>query len=322
MTLVFTERKPIADFSELRHSARTFPGLAHLKPKVIGHDGRTHWYQSVESARLPHDPRGICIRLPAGWNPRLGSRCPIVVLHDGQCALDNGPDYLAHKPKIGFDTICDKLTRDRIIPPVVLVAMFHSNNREGEYAPASVSGKWSRLQEHSELILNELLPDIRDRYLTSTAPEETVIVGTSYGAHSAARVAAASGGRIGRVGCMSPSLAATKDSLVEGFSIGKPYSGRIYLDTGSCEASKAHFGEVENALKNLGMVGPDRLFCFELTRETHDEESWRFRAELMLAYLLAESGASFLCSDYVRNFFERVRNRPDRGRPYRDPNNV
>lgn len=100
------------------------------------------------------------VYLPANHQPERAH--PVVVIHDGA-------DYMTYAD---LTVSLDNLIASGVIPPIIAV-LVQTRDRPGEY---------SRGRRHARYLVNDLLPQVGDRYQLSAHVEDRVLVGASLGA--------------------------------------------------------------------------------------------------------------------------------------------
>jgi enterochelin esterase-like enzyme len=123
---------------------------------------------------------------------------PTIYFNDGQ-------DMLALRM---FDTL-NRLYTEGALRHTIIVAMYCNENRINEYGTARQSdykNRGNKARSHTNFVVHELIPYIRDEFRCATEPENTAFAGFSLGALSALDIAWAHPMLFGKVGVFSGSL--------------------------------------------------------------------------------------------------------------------
>ncbi len=99
--------------------------------------------------------------------------------------------------------------KNKFSQPFVTVGIHADGNRMSEYGTASqadYAGRGDKAKNHTQFIVRELLPFLRQQYPCETDPRKVVIAGFSLGGLSAFDVAWANAETFGKVGVFSGSL--------------------------------------------------------------------------------------------------------------------
>jgi enterochelin esterase-like enzyme/outer membrane protein assembly factor BamB len=139
-----------------------------------------------ESAVREGKKRQARIYLPTGYAPKGDRRYPVMFVHDGKDALEQGL----------MKNVLDHLIGVRVEPLVAVFIMPDPNNPNADRAEGD---------KYAEMVMKELVPAIDARYATRTDAVARAMVGITGGANNALTLVFANPQMFGRVG----SLAAT-----------------------------------------------------------------------------------------------------------------
>jgi enterochelin esterase-like enzyme len=140
----------------------------------------------------------IDIYLPPDYHLSMGRRYPWLLLNDGQ-----------DLPVMHFSAILEKLYYTHQIPPIVVIGIYAGRDRVREYGvmrQADYKGRGDRAKQYCHFLLEELLPDLKQRFRLSDAADQSLIAGFSLGGLSAFDIAWAYPHIFGRVGVFSGAL--------------------------------------------------------------------------------------------------------------------
>ncbi|MFC4762712.1 alpha/beta hydrolase [Dyella koreensis] len=164
-------------------------------------------------------PMHISVYLPPGYAAHPGRHYPVLYANDGQ---DMGA--------VGLSSTLAALYRDRLIEPIIVVAVDMPPDRAGAYGLSdrkqarSVVGD-SRIgpigthaQDYTQWFVTRLVPAVDARFRTQRTPEGRAVLGWSLGGLHAFNLAWQYPELFGRVGAFSPSFWLAKDRS-DGLSI-------------------------------------------------------------------------------------------------------
>ncbi|HLI78057.1 MAG TPA: alpha/beta hydrolase-fold protein, partial [Acidobacteriaceae bacterium] len=147
----------------------------------LDHNPRLRHLRGFHSSFLADD-RTICVWLPIAYGTEPERRFPVLYLHDGQNLFDGRTSYVPGRTWCAHAT-ADRLTRERLIEPVILVGIANAGHRRmDEYTP---SRDWrhggGKSPLYARLLVDELKPLIDSCLRTRTGPENTGLGGSSLG---------------------------------------------------------------------------------------------------------------------------------------------
>ncbi len=193
----------------------------------------------LDATQFGHHRRAV-VWLPPAYMRSQDSRHPVLYLLDGQDSLDALAS--AENETLGADTWVRRLAKYGLIPELILVTVFHSEEfgeRDEELSP-----QWKG-PKMADFLVSDLKPFIdftfcRDR--TLSAPEHTGVLGFGLGGCLALWMALRHRGSFGRFGCLSPFYEDLASDSPEQCYLAhelratkglKPGSARIYFDHGT-----------------------------------------------------------------------------------------
>jgi enterochelin esterase-like enzyme len=228
-------------------------------------------------------PRFVRVYVP----PRdaKGPPSPVLYLFDGQNVFDDGPSFAGgwHLHKVARG-----LAKKHGRAPV-LVGIDHGGEaRIGELAPWPPERGGGRTDALVDWIGGWLGPRLRAEYHLSSEPRDVGIGGSSLGGLAALYAHFRSPEHFGLVLSMSPSLWVGRGALFEYVaSRSKPWTSRIYLDSGKLEAGGAMLRAADRLAGELRARGWDdgSLRFVAAARGAHNERSWRRRAPGAMEFL-------------------------------------
>lgn len=227
--------------------------------------------------------RDIIVWLPPGYESESAKRYPVLYMHDGVSVFN----------KWHIDEIAKPLIASRQIEPLIIVMVSNGgsqNDRFDDYTPTRMSNLKSggKADFYGQMLVEELKPLIDSQFRTLPDAPNTALGGTSLGGLVSLYLGLKHPTVFGKLAVMSPSVWWDGKLIVRKVkALSSKPSLRIWLDIGKGEGSRA-IGEVKelrDALVKKGWVLDSDLMYFEDKRGTHDEESFKKRAEPMLKYL-------------------------------------
>ena len=245
-------------------------------------------------SRLLRNRRDILVYLPRGYRRAIRQRYPVLYLHDGQNVFDAATSFGG--VEWGADESAQRLTRQRLIEPLIIVAVPNvGKNRIHEYAPSrgviettATRQKRSRglLRRYGRFLIEELKPFIDYHYRTRPEPESTGLGGSSLGGLATLTLGLWYSNVFNRLAVMSPSIwwddcviYRIVDQLTE-----KPPL-KIWLDTGTNEDGWERARVLRDRLVEKGWRLDDDLEYVEAIGADHSEAAWGYRFEAVLRYL-------------------------------------
>ncbi|WP_186728924.1 alpha/beta hydrolase [Sphingomonas panacisoli] len=233
-------------------------------------------------------------------------RYPVIYLHDGQNVYDDpspwsGKSWAVHRALA-------KLIAERKVRPAILVAVWNTDNRLGEYMPeaavppvvapgdpnaddlfkklpverAKIAG-----DAYLAFLADELKPLIDKQYRTLRGPRDTMLMGSSMGGLISAYALVRYPTVFGAAACLS-----TAWPIGDGFTERwfethlPPYTARLYFDygTGTNDGTIAPFQAKLDAAAGKRRGWVSRAF----PGAEHSERAWAARVDIPLTFLLGK----------------------------------
>jgi predicted alpha/beta superfamily hydrolase len=229
-------------------------------------------------------PRYVRLYIPArGGEPR-----PILVLFDGQNVFGDEGSFAggwhAHEA-------VEKLARSR--PAPIIVGIDHGGEtRAEELVPFETPGIHGRADIFLEWIVRDILPMVRGDYSTIAGPAGVLVGGSSLGGLAALYAHHRRPDIVGGALAMSPSLWVGRGALLSYVEREpRPWTSKIYLDTGAGEGGGRMSGSVQRLEKIFEArgYGKDKLLVRIDKRGAHNERSWRRRLPAALRFFYLPS---------------------------------
>ncbi len=272
---------------------------------------------AFSSAYLP-DARDVAIWLPPSYGTELDRRFPVLYLHDGQNLFDPHTSYVPGRTWAAHIT-ADRLTREDLIEPVILVGINNAGQRRmAEYTPSRdwrYGGGQGPL--YARLLVDELKPLIDSTLRTKTGPAETGVAGSSLGGLISLAIGLDYPQVFGKLGVLSPSVwwnrrdiltrIGPEDSrrprILPPFRLGNPPPRpetvfnderprpRIWLDMGMAEGLR-HLRDadlLQQRLLTRGWREDVDLKYLRVPGGVHDEDAWARRFDRVLQWLFPKT---------------------------------
>lgn len=257
----------------------------------------------IEDIELPtfKDKRKIRIYLPPHYKDS-NTRFPVIYMTDAQNVFDN---KTANAGEWEIDELMENFAAKKSPITSIVVAVDHADeNRMLEYLPFSQDNQFAinsgvnnlakgKGDEFSDWLVNELKPNIDQRYRTKPEREYTSMMGSSMGGLISCYTALRHQEAISKTACLS---SAFLKRLVNSHLINyikqtsKQFPMKFYFDIGDNEFGlfgddiiKETF-EVYEALLSIGFEKHELRYQV-IKGGTHDEPSWRKRTEDILLWL-------------------------------------
>lgn len=274
--------------------------------------------EAFESKHVP--PRRVDVWLPPGYDAASGVRYRVLYMHDGQNLFD--PKTAMGGETWGVGEAVARLMAQRKIAPTIIVGIWNTKNRYGEYAPQQAFDRFPpearaqiarganaelKADDYLRMITEELKPEIDRRYRTVPRPEGTVIMGSSMGGLISAYALARYPQVFGGAGCLSihspivnPDPAASQGVPVEVIAASfrdwlaanlpkPPGAHRLYMDRGDQKLDSfypPYQDKLDAAVRGAGW-GDANFMSRVFPGTEHNEAAWRGRIDVPLLFLLA-----------------------------------
>lgn len=262
-------------------------------------------HENFASAFVP--PRHVDVWLPSLYG-RSTHRYPVLYMHDGQNLFD--PDESNTEIDWGVDEAMQTLIAANTVPPTIVVGVWCTENRWGEYLPqrpfahtphlAAAEKQAGPLQADSYLrfLVTELKPFIDRTYMTQPEREFTTIMGSSMGGLISLYALGEYPDVFQGAGCLSIHWPAVTPVLDDFVNTALPAVGqhKLYFDYGTegLDALYEPFQQrVDAMLASHGYTQNKDVLTRNFPGATHNEAAWRQRLTIPLRFLL-ESGEPVL----------------------------
>ncbi len=215
--------------------------------------------------------RGVQVYLPRQYNVHTLRRYPVLYMHDGQNVFGAGGPFGSW----GAEDVAGSLISDAQIRELIIVAIDNSSQRLNEYNPEWGSNN-TQNAAYNQFIVSELKPHVDAHYRTLPGPDDTGVLGSSFGGVASLVLGLEFPEVFGNVGAMSTSFWAstTDDQLADG---DLPMSSTLYLDAGDVSDGTAETIAARDGVLRTGRVLHDTLHFTIGYGHAHNEAAWNAR---------------------------------------------
>jgi predicted alpha/beta superfamily hydrolase len=254
----------------------------------LDHNPRYLVLQQFHS-RFLADDRDIAVYLPEAYTSDPARRFPVFYLHDGQNLFDSRTAYI---PDCTWQahTTADRLTREGLIEPVILVGINNTGlRRTAEYTPSrDMRLRGGDGDLYGRLLVEELKPLIDRTFRTLPGAPHTGVGGSSLGGLISLYLGFTYPEVFSKVAALSPSIWWDNRSILRTVSSGRMRPDlRIWLDMGTGEGLR-HLRDTDllhRRLLDRGWRDNIDLKYFRVPNGLHSETAWAARFDQVLQFL-------------------------------------
>lgn len=248
-------------------------------------------------------PRQIEIWLPPDYHESENSY-PVLYMHDGQNLFNPKTSYTGVDWDV--DGTMTRLIETGKVRPAIVVGIWNTENRLGEYMPEKPvreagtsdelterTGQQLKADNYLRFLVYELKPHIDENYRTLPQPENTFIMGSSMGGLISAYAVAEYAGVFGAAGCVSTHWPIGGKPLVNWFAENLPEPGKhkLYFDYGTEDLDREYEPFqllLDEQLKERGYAMGSDLISLRIEGAGHNESAWKARLDKPLTFLLGK----------------------------------
>lgn len=256
-------------------------------------------------------PRRVDIWFPPQYELEESRSFPVLYMHDGQNLFRRNKFILSTWKVAEHIT---ELSYKSIIPPVVVVGIWNTSNRMGDYLPqkplASVKAQME-LKHFSErfhfnvgdqvsdlylkLIVEKIKPMVDQSFRTLPERDQTGIMGSSMGGLISLYALTEYPDIFGMAGCISTHWPICGEYLVPYLdaSLPKPGKHRIYFDHGTRRLDRLYDPyqkKVDNLMQEKGYLRDKDWVSKVFRGDDHNEICWSNRLNIPLEFLFSGKG--------------------------------
>ena len=256
-------------------------------------------------------PRNVSIWLPPGYDKGT-KRYPVIYMHDGQNVFDPATAYGGTTWGVAEALVA--MRRDAIV-----VGVWNTGLRGREYFPQKLFARLTPTQQanahtthggepisdaYLRFLVAELKPYIDTTYRTRPKPRDTSIMGSSMGGLISLYAMAEYPRVFGQAACLSthwplsnpetsdPAAVSAAFARYLATSAMRPGANRLYLDHGTVALDHyypPYAARMAAVFAARGWRGDRTFSSRSFEGAAHNEESWRARVDIPLAFLLKAS---------------------------------
>lgn len=265
--------------------------------RVSSLTGNIEKIEGFES-KILKNRRNLIVYLPPNYKEDAAKKYPVVYMHDGQNIFDGMTSYIPNQ-EWRADEAAEALISAGLIEPMIIVGIDNAGlGRAFEYLPTrfkqekiEIGGK---ADLYGKMIIDEIMPLINEKYRTKTGPDNTGLIGSSFGGVVSCYLGITHPEVFGRIGIVSPSVWVDDRVLLK---LVKPMEKkvrrpRIWLDIGAKEGTDAVRDTrdlYDVYVKNGWKPNADIVVYVEQNAE-HNELAWSRRMPSILTYLFPKKG--------------------------------
>lgn len=226
--------------------------------------------------------RKLHVRLPQDYYQKGNTKkYPVIYMHDGQNCFD--PKTSTFGTDWSVDEVLTEMVRKNEVRDAIVVGVF-SVNRSNEYNDASLG------QLYGQFLVQSVLPFINKKYRTLAGPEDTFLMGSSYGSAISVSLAWRYPNVFGRIAGVAFNGAFFNNNLFRLTRDLPMIPTAVYLDHGDFGGDRGYIPHTQRFLRHLNQIGfPRDQLVFKLFAYSgHTEADWARRVHIPLKFLLDE----------------------------------
>jgi predicted alpha/beta superfamily hydrolase len=246
------------------------------------------------SSRYLHTSRDLFVYLPRAYAAEPQRQFPVLILHDGQNLFDGNLSYVKGSTWRAGANADHETARGRMESTILVGVANAGVERMAEYTPTpdrKLGGGRGSL--YARLLVEDLLPMLREDFRILPGAEATGIAGSSLGGLISLSIALRHPDVFGRVGVLSPSIWWDNRTLLKAVrSLPGHLPLRVWLDIGTAEGLR-HVRDADllaQLLEGKGWRLNHDLHYQRYTGAVHSEEAWASRFGQVLRFLFPAAG--------------------------------
>lgn len=243
------------------------------------------------SSKVMGNTRKISVYLPPGYEEDGKETYPVVYFHDGQNVFDGDRAFIKGQ-EWRADETADALIGAGLMPPAIMVGIDNAGAARGDeylWTRATFQGHemGGRGPDYLTFVLTEVMPMIEKGYRVKRGPENTALIGSSFGGLITLSMGLARPDVFGKLGVCSPSIWWDGREILKRIS---SFDGKarpkVWLDagTGEGEDTMTNAAAALEALRRSGWSSNHSILYVEDGAQ-HNERAWAGRLPLLLRWL-------------------------------------
>lgn len=250
-------------------------------------------------SRILTGQRDLTVYLPPDYETHPEQHFPVMFFHDGQNVFRPETAYVrGNYWRLG--ETADRLVGEKKIHSLVMVGINHGGDRRiDEFTPSrdpeNAYGGQAAL--YGRMLVEEILPFIRQQYRVQAAARHTGLGGSSLGGLVSIYLGMQYPETFGRLAVMSPSVWWDYRVILRKIvSAEHRMRSKIWLDVGLHEGNNPRttlrdVRLLRDVLVHKGWKPGSHLFYYEDPHGQHEEAAWARRAPQMLQFLFPGANA-------------------------------
>jgi enterochelin esterase-like enzyme len=231
-------------------------------------------------------PRPIYVYLPEAAESDRRRRFPVLYCQDGQNLWDDPDGCFGHGGWY-LNRICDELTRQGQIQPIILVGIPHGQHRYREYTPVR---SFDDIYDHpyANFVCDVVKPYVENTFPARRGRQHAALLGSSLGGLVSLWMAHRLAETFGRAACLSGAFQVRdrQGANFETFLRRQVWQDlRIYLDVGTVNDGLRLTRRVAEAYRARGWRDGVDFQYHEEPQAAHNERFWRARVWRALVFL-------------------------------------
>jgi len=231
--------------------------------------------------------RLIRVLLPRNYDNEPARHYPVLYAQDGQNLYAPGGTYGSWD----LDQVVPNLIARGEMAEFIIVGIDNTSDRALEYTPEYAKGIAGDRRGHAylEIVRDELMPIINQRYRTLTGPEYTSHLGSSLGGILGFEAAYEFRGTFGAVIAMSPAFWVGQEEFLARARRSPDSHARVWIDSGT-EGIGGNDGywntfQIRDAMMEVGNALGGPLQHALGLNQSHNEAAWKLRSPDALRWL-------------------------------------
>jgi enterochelin esterase-like enzyme len=234
--------------------------------------------------------RPIYVYLPEAAEADHRRRFPVIYCQDGQNIWDDPHGCFGHGGWY-LNRICDELTRDGKMEPVILVGIPNSEERYREYTPRAT---FDDIYDHpyANFVCDVVKKSVEQKFPAKKGRDNVALLGSSLGGLVSLWMAHRLPETFSRVACLSGAFQVRdrrRQSFQEFLAKHEHQHVKVYLDAGTVDDGAALTRRVAATYRARGWRDGADLLYREEQGAAHNERFWRDRVWHALVFLFGRS---------------------------------
>lgn len=267
--------------------------LALQQDRVHTLTGNIKHHDAFES-KILNNKRNLIVYLPPDYDSSTNTY-PVLYMNDGQNVMDGYSSFIGQEWQA--DENAQRLIQAGTIRPIIIVGIDNAQAaRADEYLPTRRQfGKdkmGGNADAYDDMLIHEIMPFINKTYRTKTGPQNTTLLGSSFGGIISLYTGLKHPDIFGGIGACSPSIWwDNRDMLKRVQALPSKLPIKIWLDMGTKEGYNelVYARQTKHALQDKGWILGEDLGYMEAPGAQHNEVAWAARMDPILRFFYGKS---------------------------------